>query len=132
MSVAEVGRRGGRNLSGPLGSTNQEIRDAQRRDEARRQARLAEPRRQLDQLLEQLEELNLQDVVVVPESCAPALAELRQQLTAQPKVGSRLIDRLHTGARTADVIETIFTIEEIIAPPTPTPGARSFDDTDLI
>jgi len=119
-------------LSGPLGSTNQEIRDAQRRDEARRHARISEPRRQLDQLLEQLEELNLQDVVVVPESYAPALEELRQQLTLEPKVASRLIDRLHTGARTADVIETIFTIEEIIAPPTPTPGGRSFDDADLI
>lgn len=115
-------------LIGPLGSANQEIREAQRRDEERRHARLAEPRRLLDRLLAQLEELNLEDVKVVPETCGPAMAELRHQLAGLPKVGPRLVERLQPGGRTADVIETIFTIEEIIAPPTLAPGTVPLDD----
>jgi hypothetical protein len=103
---------------GPLESANREIREAERRDEERRLARQTEPRRLTDRLLTQLEELNLDGLSTVPESCEPTLSELRDHLIEWPRVGPRLIDRLQSGLRITDLIETIFSIQEIIAPPT--------------
>src|SRR5437773_2196832 len=54
--------RGEARVIGPLGSANREIREADRRDQLRRRALLAEPRRLTDDLLRQLEELNLDGV----------------------------------------------------------------------
>jgi hypothetical protein len=103
---------------GPLGTANYEIREAERRDEQRRRARLSEPRRLTDQLLEQLEELNLDGVRIVPGSYDPGLAEIRSHLVGCPGIGTRLLERLQSGTRTAELIETVFTIQEYIAPPT--------------
>jgi len=52
---------------GPLATANHEIREAERFEQERRLARLAEPRRLTDRLLNQLEELNLDDVELVPD-----------------------------------------------------------------
>jgi hypothetical protein len=119
-------------LSGPLGSANREIRDAERRDQKRRQARLAEPRHLTDRLLGQLEELNLDGVGTVPDGYEPALAELRDQLEGLARVRPRLIERLQSGMRTAEMIETVFVIQEIISPPRLPSGALRFDDGDGI
>jgi hypothetical protein len=116
---------------GPLGSANREIREAERRDELRRLAKLGEPRRLTDRLLSQLEELNLDGVRTVPELYGSALAELRDHLEALGRVRPRLIEQLHPGIRTADLIEAVFTIQEIIAPPTLPTGMVPFDDPDL-
>ena len=116
---------------GPLGSANREIREAERRDQERRLARLGEPRRLTDRLLSQLEELNLDGVRTVPEGYEPALAELRGQLAGLGRVRPRLIERLQPGTRTAELIEAVFSIQEIIAPPTLTPGMLPLDDADL-
>jgi hypothetical protein len=120
--------RGGRTLIGPLGSANREIREAEHRDQQRRQARLGEPRRLTDRLLGQLEEWNLDGVDTVPDGYEPALAELRGQLEGLARVRPRLIERLQPGSRTADLIETVFTIQEIIAPPTLPAGVLPIDD----
>lgn len=90
--------------------------------EQRHLARLAEPRRLTDRLLNQLEELNLDGLNEVPDSVEPALAELRAQLAGQDGVGSRLIERLQSGTSTAELIETVFAIQEIISPPRLPPG----------
>jgi hypothetical protein len=124
--------RGGRTLIGPLGSANREIREAEQRDQQRRLARLAEPRRLTDRLLGQLEELNLDGVLTVPEGYEPALAELRGQLEGLGRVRPRLIERLQPGTGTAELIEAVFTIQEIISPPTLPPGMLPLDDTDLL
>jgi hypothetical protein len=117
---------------GPLASANHEIREAERRNHERRQAGLAAPRRLTDQLLGQLEELNLEGVGIVPDSYEPALAELRDHLVAWPRVGMRLIERLQPGTPTADLIEVIFTIQEVIAPPTLPAGADGYEKADLL
>lgn len=104
-------------MIGPLASANHEIREAERRNREQRLARLAEPRRLTDQLLSQLEELNLEGVGVVPHSYEPGLAKLRDHLVSFPSVGTRLIERLQSGTRTAELIEVVFTIQEVIAPP---------------
>jgi hypothetical protein len=104
-------------LQGPLASANHEIREAERHDQQRRLAELAEPRRLTDRLLGQLEELNLDGVRTVPDSYEPMLAELRVNLVSSP-VQPPLIERLQPGAGTAELIETVFTIQEVIAPPT--------------
>lgn len=119
---------GSKDVIGPLGSTNREIREAERRDEQRRLAKLAEPRRLTDRLLGQLEELNLDGVRTVPAGYEPALAELREHLEDVARVRPRLVERLQSGTRTADLIETVFTIQEIIAPPSVPPGNLPFDD----
>src|SRR5713101_7500869 len=124
--------RGGRTLIGPLGSANREIREAERRDQQRRLARLAEPRRLTDRLLGQLEELNLDGVLTVPEGYEPALAELRDQLEGLARVRPRLVEQLQPGTGTAELIEAVFTIQEIISPPTLPPGMLPLDDTDLL
>jgi hypothetical protein len=118
-------------LSGPLGSANREIREAERRDQQRRLARIAEPRRLTDRLLGQLEELNLDGVGTVPDGYEPALAELRDQLEGLGAVRPRLIERLQSGMRTADMIETVFIIQEIIAPPRLPSASVPFDDAEL-
>ncbi|MDQ6885530.1 MAG: hypothetical protein M3077_15045 [Candidatus Dormibacteraeota bacterium] len=107
----------GDRLIGPLGSANREIREADRRDRQRRQARLAEPRRLTDHLLHDLEELNLDGIGTVPAGYEPALAELREQLEGVASLRPRLIQRLQPGTRTAELIDTVFIIQEIISPP---------------
>jgi hypothetical protein len=117
---------------GPLGSANREIREADRRDEQRRQARLAEPRRLTDHLLGQLEELNLDGVSTVPEGYEPALAELREQLEGLGRIRPRLIERLQPGTGTAELIDTVFIIQEIISPPRLPSSSVPLDDTDIV
>jgi hypothetical protein len=119
-------------MIGPLATANREIREAERLDQQRRLARLAEPRRLTDRLLSQLEELNLDGLGMVPDSYEPALAELRGHLVGSRGVEPGLIERLHCGTPTADLIETVFTIQEIISPPTLPPGTPPLDDDDLI
>ena len=119
-------------MIGPLGSANREIREADRRDQQRRQARLAEPRRLTDHLLGQLEELNLDGVGTVPQGYEPALAELREQLEGLAGVRPRLIERLHPGTGTAELIDTVFIIQEIISPPRLPSGSLTFDDSDIV
>lgn len=119
-------------MIGPLGTANQEIREGERRDEARRRAKLTEPRRLTDQLLGQLEELNLDGVRIVPGSYDPGLAEIRSHLVGWPGIGARLLQRLHSGTPTAELIETVFTIQEVIAPPTLRAGAGISEEPDLV
>jgi hypothetical protein len=115
---------------GPLDSANREIREADRRDQLRRRARLAEPRRLTDRLLGQLEELNLDGVRTVPDGYEPALAELRDHLEDVARLRPRLINRLQSGTGTAELIETVFTIQEIITPARLPTGSPPFDDTE--
>ena len=119
-------------MIGPLGIANHEIREAERRDEQRRRARLTEPRRLTDQLLGQLEELNLDGVPIVPGSYDHGLAEIRSHLVGWPGIGMRLLERLQSGTRTAELIDTVFTIQEVIAPPTVPQGAVIFEESDLV
>ena len=114
---------------GPLATANQQIRDAERHSVERRLARLAEPHRLTDRLLDQLEELNLDGVRTVPEAYEPLLADLRQHLSGYRGLSRHLIDRLQPGTRTPELIETIFTIQEVIAPPTLTPSEFPFEET---
>jgi hypothetical protein len=109
---------------------NREIREADRRDQLRRRARLAEPRRLTDDLLHQLEELNLDGVGTVPDGYEAALAELREQLEGLARVRPRLIEQLQPGMRTAELMDTVFIIQEIIAPAPPS-NAVAFDDTEI-
>lgn len=105
-------------MAGPLATANQEIREAERQSLQQHQARLVEPKRLTDQVLDQLEELNLDGMRNVPDACEPMLAGLRDQLSTHPEVDQRVIARLQTGTKIADVIDAIFVIQEIIAPPT--------------
>jgi len=115
---------------GPLATANREIREAERSEEERRLAKLVEPRRLTDRLLNQLEELNLDGVGLVPDECEPTLAELRTHLAGLAGVERSLIDRLQSGTRTAELIETIFSIQEVISPPTLAPGTLPLDDVE--
>lgn len=117
---------------GPLASANHEIREAERRDHERRLARLSEPRRLTDQLLTQLEELNLDGVLTVPGSYEPRLTQLRDNLAESPRLSSRLVQRLQSGRPTAEVIETVFTIQEIIAPPTLVAGELPLEEAGVV
>jgi len=72
--------------------------------------------------------LNLDDVQLVPDDYEPTLAELRTHLTGSAGVDRSLIDRLQSGAPTAELIETIFTIQEVIAPPTLPPDTLPLDE----
>src|SRR5438045_1434863 len=123
--------RGEARMIGPLGSTNREIREADRRDQLRRRARLAEPRRLTDDLLQQLEELNLDGVGTVPDGYERALARLREQLEGLARVRPRLIERLQPGTRTAELIDIVCIIQEIIAPPRLPAGSVAVEDTDI-
>lgn len=115
-------------MTGPLANANQEIREAERQSLEQHQARLIEPKRLTDQLLDQLEELNLDGVRNVPESYEPLLAGLRDQLSSHPELDHRLIERLQAGTKTAEVIDAIFVIQEVIAPPTLPDGALPSGD----
>ncbi len=119
-------------MIGPLGTANHEIREAERRDQQRRRARLTEPRRLMDELLGQLEELNLDGVRIVPGSYDPGLAEIRSHLLGWPRLETRLLERLQSGTRTAELIETVFMIQEVIAPPTLPAGGVIFEEPDLV
>ena len=119
-------------MIGPLGSANREIREADRRDQQRRQAQLAEPRRLTDHLLGQLEELNLDGIGTVPQGYEPALAELREQLEGLTGVRPRLLERLQSGTRTAELIDTVFIIQEIFSPPRPPSGSVPLDDAEIV
>jgi hypothetical protein len=112
---------------GPMGTTNKQIREAERRTEQRQLARLVEPRRLTDRLLDQMEELNLDGVRTVPAVYEPALAALRDQLEDLARVRPRLIERIQSGTRTAELIETIFTIQEILSPPRLAKGTLPFE-----
>ena len=116
----------------PLAHANREIRAAEQQSVEQRLARLAAPQRLTDRLLDQLEELNMDDVRVVPMDYEPALAELRAQLADHGGIEQRLLARLQSGTRTAEVIDTIFTIQEILAPPTLSAEAFAFEDPTLM
>lgn len=100
--------------------------------EQRQLDRSAEPKRLTDRLLSQLEELNLEGEAIVPDSYEPTLAELRAQLVDWRGIGNRLIERLQCGTSTTDLIETVFTIQEIISPPTRRRGSLHLDGDDSI
>ena len=117
---------------GPLAHANQEIRAAERHSVERRLARLTAPHRLTDKLLDQLEELNMDDVPVVPADYDAALAELREQLAGHDGIDHRLLGRLESGSRTADVIDAIFAIQEVLAPPTLPAEAFAFEDPTLM
>jgi len=117
---------------GPLATANQQIREAERHFSEQRLARLTAPHRLTDRLLDQLEELNLDGVELVPQSYQPALANLREQLIGHDGLSGRLLSHLHAGTRTADLIEAIFAIQEVIAPPTLPAEALSFDDAAIL
>jgi hypothetical protein len=117
---------------GPLGTANHEIREADRRAQQRRRARQNEPRRLTDRLLGELEELNLDGILIVPRSYDSGLAEIRGQLVGWPGMGTRLIERLHSGGRTAEMIEAVFLIQEVIAPPTLPAAAVVLEKPDLV
>jgi hypothetical protein len=117
---------------GPLGIANHEIREAERLDQLRRRARLTEPRRLTDELLGRLEELNLDGVGVVPGSYDHGLAEIRNHLVGWPGIGPRLLERLQSGTRTAELIDAVFSIQEVIAPPILPAGMAIFEDSDLL
>ena len=116
--------------TGPLDTANREIREAERLGEQRHLARSSEPRRLTDLLLSQLEELNLDGEVTVPDSYEPTLAELRAHLIDRRGVGTRLLGRLQCGRSTAELIETVFLIQEIISPATLPPGPLALEDED--
>jgi hypothetical protein len=115
-------------VEGPLATANQQIRDAERHAIQQRRARLTEPHLLTDRLLQQLEELNLDGVDAVPDQFEPLLAGLREQLADRPGLSRRLVDRLQPGMPPAELIETIFSIQEVIAPPTLAPGEFPFDE----
>src|SRR5207249_11112734 len=104
--------------------------NAERSDQERRLARLVQPRRLTDRHLNLLEELNLEDEHLVPDDYEPTLVELRTHLAGWAGVERSLIDRLQSGMGTAELIETIFTIQEVISPPTLPPDALSLDDVE--
>jgi hypothetical protein len=116
---------------GPLASANHEIREAERHSIEQRLARLTEPHRLTDDLLFHLEELNLDGVRSVPDDYEPVLADLRQQLESRDGVNNGLIERLRTGQATSDLIEAIFMVQEIIAPPLVPTDAFPFEDAEL-
>ena len=93
---------------------------------------MAEPRRLTDHLLGQLEELNLDGIGTVPQGYEPALAELREQLEGLTGVRPRLLERLQSGTRTAELIDTVFIIQEIISPPRPPSGSVPLDDAEIV
>jgi hypothetical protein len=117
---------------GPLATANQQIRTAERESVQARLARLTEPHRLTDRLLDQLEELNLDGIKVVPAGFGAALADVREQLAGDERVSERLLDRLQPGLKTSELIETVFAIQEVIAPPTLEAEEFPFDDIALM
>jgi hypothetical protein len=119
-------------IMGPLATANQQIRHAERESVQARLARLTEPHRLTDRLLDQLEELNLDGIKVVPDRFGTALADVREQLAGHESVSERLLDRLQPGLKTSELIETVFAIQEVIAPPTLAGEEFPFDDVALM
>ena len=79
-----------------------------------------------------LEELNLDGVRIVPCSYDPGLEEIRNHLVGWPGIAARLLQRLQSGTRTAELIEHCFHHSgEVIAPPTLPAGAVIFEEPDL-
>ena len=93
---------------------------------------MSEPRRLTDHLLSQLEELNLDGVGTVPQGYDPVLAELREQLEGLARIRPRLIERLQSGTRTAELIDTVFIIQEIISPVRLPSGSVPLDDAEIV
>ena len=93
---------------------------------------MSEPRRLTDHLLSQLEELNLDGVGTVPQGYDPVLAELREQLEGLARIRPRLIERLQSGTRTAELIDTVFIIQEIISPARLPSGSVRLDDAETV
>jgi len=56
---------------------------------------------------------------------------LRDQLEGLARVRPRLIERLQPGTRTAELIDIVFIIQEIIAPPRLPSGSIGLNDTDI-
>jgi len=110
-------------MAGPLSSANREIREAARLDHERKLARLKRPRLLTDLILSELEELNLDDVLQVPERLRPNLDALRESVRDWPEIESRFGSRLRTGTRTSDLIETIFAVQEVLTPPRASTGS---------
>ena len=75
--------------------------------------------------------MNLDGVGTVPDGYEGALAQLREQLEGLARVRPRLIERLQPGTRTADLIDIVFIIQEIIAPPRLPSGSVGVEDTDI-
>ncbi|HEY0493050.1 MAG TPA: hypothetical protein VGD57_06250 [Candidatus Dormibacteraeota bacterium] len=115
-------------MAGPLSSANREIREAERLEHERKLARLKRPRLLTDQLLTQLEELNLDDVLSVPDRLGPSIEDLRESVRDWPQIETRYGSRLRPGTRTSEMIETIFAIQEILTPPRTT---SEVDDEEL-
>ncbi|MDQ6709680.1 MAG: hypothetical protein M3Z11_03890 [Candidatus Dormibacteraeota bacterium] len=103
-------------MAGPLSSANQEIREAEERERARRAAGARRPKRLTDMLLSQLEELNLEGVRAVPPRFDPLLGELVETLEAWPGAIARFRPLLRSGVSTPRMIETIFEVQDLIAP----------------
>ncbi|MDQ6884603.1 MAG: hypothetical protein M3077_10280 [Candidatus Dormibacteraeota bacterium] len=103
-------------MAGPLSSANQEIREAEERERARRAAGARRPKRLTDMLLSQLEELNLEGVPTVPPRFDPLLGELVETLDAWPGAIARFRPRLKSGGSTPRLIDTIFEVQDLIAP----------------
>ncbi len=103
-------------MAGPLSDANQEIREAEERERARRAAGTRRPKRLTDMLLSQLEELNLEGVRAVPPRFDPLLGELVETLEAWPGAIARFRPLLRSGVSTPRMIETIFEVQDLIAP----------------
>ena len=117
---------------GPLATANHQIRNAERESDQARLARLMAPHRLTDRLLDQLEELNLDEVKLVPGRFSAALTELQGQLRGYPGLSPRLLDRLQPGVKTSDLIDTVFAIQEVLTPPAAPADAVPFDDFELM
>ncbi len=115
-------------MAGPLSSANQEIREAEERERARRAAGARRPKRLTDMLLSQLEELNLEGVRAVPPRFDPLLGELVETLEEWPGAIGRFRPLLKSGVSTPRLIDTIFEVQELIAPT----RARSDDPADNV
>ena len=115
-------------MAGPISSANREIREAERREHARKLALLRRPRQLTDLLLTELEELNLDDVVTVPSRLRPTLIDLVESVQPWPEIAARYGPRLRPGVRPSELIEIIFAIQEVLAPPAP---AAMIEDEEL-
>ncbi len=115
-------------MAGSISSANREIREAERRDHARKLARLRRPRRLTDLLLTELEELNLDEVVEVPGRLRPSLMDLVDSVQPWPEIAARFGPRLRPGVRPTELIEIIFAIQEVLAPPPPLAVIEDEDD----
>lgn len=116
-------------MAGPLSSANREIREAERIEHNRKLEQLRRPRLLTDQLLAELEELNLDDIVVVPERLRSNLDALMESVRDWPQIEARYGSKLRPGVATSEVIEVIFAVQEILTPPR---APSNEEDGDLI